>query len=141
MNSHIQQFPPQKERASRSTEVRRDRGANNKRLPRTEAAPVAFSAPIAAHTPEAHETLNPTRDGEGVPKVVRGGQLPGCLPPGFDLDSFLTKQEFCIWRRVTMQWLKPRLCLMHGVVRETRQSVRIHPRTYLELSVKSKRTT
>lgn len=66
------QFPPQKELTSGSTGSRRDRGANNKRLPGTEAAPVAISAPIAAHTPDAHETSNPTRDGEGVPTVVRG---------------------------------------------------------------------
>lgn len=71
-----QQFPVQKERASRSTEPRRDRGANNKRLPCTEAALVAFSVPIVERMPEAHETSKPTRDGQGVPMVALCGQFP-----------------------------------------------------------------
>ena len=73
--SASKQFPPQKELTSGSTGSRRDRGANSKRLPCTEAPLVGFSAPIAAHTPEAHETSNPTRDGDGVPKIVLCGQL------------------------------------------------------------------
>jgi hypothetical protein len=74
MTFPIHQFPPQKERASRSTEARRDRGANSNRLPRAEAALVAFSAPIAQHNSEVHETSKPTRGGDGVPKIVLCGQ-------------------------------------------------------------------
>src|SRR6185503_3722845 len=97
------QFPPRKAISRVATEARRDRGANSKRLPCSEAAPVAFTAPIAARIPEAHETLKlkPTRDGdgEGVPKVVRCGQLPGCLPDGYTLDSLLTVEQFAVWRQ------------------------------------------
>lgn len=27
-------------------------------------------------------------------------QQPGCLPPGFDRESFLNIKEFCIWQRI-----------------------------------------
>jgi hypothetical protein len=134
----LQQFPVQKERASRSTEPRHDRGANNKRLPRSEAPLVGFTAPIARHASEVHETSNPTRDGDGVPKSVSRGQLPGCLPAGHDLDSLLTREEFCIWRRVSLEWLKPRADMIPGVVRESQKVWRVHPRTYLEKTVKGK---
>jgi hypothetical protein len=123
-------------------EPRRDRGANNKRLPVSEAALVAFAAPIAGAQPEVHETLNPnpTRDGqgEGVPMAVPCGQLPGCLPNGFTLDSLLTREQFCIWRGVSLEWLKARIGLLPGMVNESRQNPRVHPRTYLEKSTKVK---
>lgn len=62
-------------------------------------------------------------------------QLPGCLPQGFNLDSMLTVEEFCIWQRVSREWFtdRPRL---KGVAKQTRQMVRIHPRTYLDQNVK-----
>lgn len=76
MNALTQkQFPVQKERASRSTEPRRDRGANSKRLPCTEAALVAFSVPIAERIPEVHKTSKPTCDGQGIPMVALCGQF------------------------------------------------------------------
>lgn len=131
------QFPVQKARA-RANEPRLDRGANNKRLPCSEAALVAFTAPIVAHTPEAHETLTPTRDGEGVPTVVRCGQLPRCLPAGYSLDSLLTREEFCIWRRVSLEWLKPRVRILPGVVIESQKVFKIHPRSYLDKAIKGK---
>jgi len=139
MKSAPNQFPPQKELTSGSTGSRRDRGANSKRLPRTEAPLVGFSAPIAAHTPEAHETSNPTRDGEGVPKVVRGGQLPGCLPSGATLDTLLTPDEFCIWQRCCRKWFSARRHGLPGVIAHSRDMVRIHPRTYLEKAMKGTR--
>lgn len=130
------QFPPRNERASRSTEARRDRGANNKRLPCSEAALVAFTAPIARHNSEVHETPEPTRDGDGVPRVVSRGQLPGCLPSGHDLDSMLTPEQFCTWQDVTRDWFSARKNNLPGVVIHSRKMVRIHPRTYLERSTK-----
>lgn len=76
MAKHIaKHFPVQKGITSVPTEPRRDRGANNKRLPCSEAALVAFTAPIAGTQPEVHETSEPTRDGKGVPRVVPCGQL------------------------------------------------------------------
>jgi len=133
MTASTKQFPPQKELTSGSTGSRRDRGANSKRLPCTEAA---VSAPIAAHIPEAHETLNPTRDGEGVPKVMRGGQLPGCLPTGYDLDSLLTVAQFAVWRQKSEDVVRDELPSTKGVISRNRKDVRIHPRTYLEKAMK-----
>ena len=132
------QFPSQKELASGSTRTRRDRGANNQRLPVSEAAPAAFAVPIAQHTSEAHETSNPTRDGDGVPTSVLRGQLPGCLPPGYDLDSLLTVQQFAIWRQKSLERVRNELPITKGVVGNTQKDRRIHPRTYLERSMKGK---
>lgn len=139
MNPHTQHFPVRKERASRSIEHRRDRGANSKRLPCIEAASVAFDVPIAERMPAVHKTSKPTCDGEGVPTVALCGQLPGCLPAGYDLDSMLTREEFCIWQRVKKSWLRPRLCRLPGVVRYSRKNIRIHVRTYLDKAVKGVR--
>lgn len=132
------QFPVQKERASRSTEPRRDCGANNKQLPRSGTESVSIAAPIAERIPEVHETLNPTRDGEGVPTVALCGQLPGCLPFGYGLDSMLTPEQFCIWQKVGRDWFAARKDKLPGVIWHSREMVRIHPRTYLEKSVKGK---
>lgn len=139
MTSTAQHFPSQKELASGSTRTRRDRGANSKRLPVSEAALVAFAAPIADRTPEAHETSNPTRAGEGVPKDAVSGQLPGCLPVGATLDTLLTRQEFCIWQRCGRNWFTARKSTLPGVIIQSRDMVRIHPRTYLEKSMKGTR--
>lgn len=68
-------FPVRKATASVAIEPRRDRGANNQRLPVSEAALVAFAVPIAGQLPEAHETLTPTRDGEGVLGGLPCGQV------------------------------------------------------------------
>lgn len=68
------QFPVQKTGAP-VNEPRRDRGANNKRLPVREAALCAFAVPIAGQFPEAHETSKRTRDGDGVLRELPCGQL------------------------------------------------------------------
>jgi hypothetical protein len=115
--SASKQFPPQKELTSGSTGSRRDRGAHSKRLPRTEV---------------------PLVD-EGVPKVVRGGQLPGCLPSGATLDTLLTPDEFCIWQRCCRKWFSARRHGLPGVIAHSRDMVRIHPRTYLEKAMKGTR--
>ena len=73
--SPTKHFPPQKAPASGVTEARRDDGAHNQSLPCSEAELVSFTAPIARHTPDAHETPKLTRDGNGVLKVVSRGQL------------------------------------------------------------------
>jgi hypothetical protein len=68
-------FPVRKGLASGLTEPRRDCGAHNKQLPCSGAASVAFTVPIAGTQSEAHETSEPPRDGEGVPRVVPCGQI------------------------------------------------------------------
>lgn len=75
---------------------------------------------------------------ETDPTVVRCGQLPGCLPAGYSLDSLLTREEFCIWRRVSLEWLKPRVRILPGVVMESQKVFKIHPRSYLDKTVKGK---
>ncbi len=64
-------------------------------------------------------------------------QLPGSLPRGATLDSLLTREEFCKWKRVSLEWLKPRVDMIPGVVKESNKVFRVHPRTYLELSTKA----
>ncbi len=65
-------------------------------------------------------------------------QRPGCLPIGATLDSLLTREEFCIWRRVGLNWFSARRGRLPGVINESRKSARVHPRTYLEKAVKGK---
>lgn len=59
-------------------------------------------------------------------------QLPGNLPPGATLDSFLTKSEFATWQRIAPTTAERTLRLLrrNGVVTGKRD-FRIHPRTYL----------
>lgn len=59
-------------------------------------------------------------------------QKPGCLPKGFNLDSMLTPDQFCVWQQVKRDWFKARIHTLPGVVAHSRKMVRIHPRTYLE---------
>lgn len=138
MSLRTKHFPVQKDGAP-SNEPRRDRGANNKRLPCSEAALVAFAAPIAGTQPKVHEISEPTRDGKGVPKVVPCDQLPGCLPTGYDLDSMLTPEQFCIWQQCSREWLGANKSVLPGIVSHSREMLRVHPRTYLEKSMKGKR--
>lgn len=63
---------------------------------------------------------------------VTSGQVPGCLPPGFNLDSMLTPDQFCEWQQVSRAWWSKRSATLPGVKRVSRSMVRIHPRTYLE---------
>lgn len=63
-------------------------------------------------------------------------QRRGCLPEGFDLDSMLTPEQFCIWQQVSRQWLTARKSSLPGVSIRGRNMVRIHPRTYIDRAVK-----
>ena len=53
-------------------------------------------------------------------------------PDSVNLDSLMTVPEFAVWLGVSELWVRKRLRLMPGVIRESRKTVRIHPRTYLE---------
>ena len=59
-------------------------------------------------------------------------QQPGCLPQGYDLDSILTPEQFCIWWQVGKDWFSTNLPSMKGVISHSRKTVRIHPRSFLE---------
>lgn len=49
-----------------------------------------------------------------------------------DLDALLTVAQFAAWQQTPERSVRRRLASMPGVIRETRELVRIHPRTYLE---------
>jgi len=59
-------------------------------------------------------------------------QIPGCLPAGFDLDSLLTVEQAAIWKQINLATFRKRLAVMPGVIRDSRECVRIHPKTHLE---------
>lgn len=65
-------------------------------------------------------------------------QIPGALPRGYNLDSLLTVEQFAIWQQVAESTARGALASMKGVVRRSREWVRIHPRTFLELTLKTK---
>jgi hypothetical protein len=49
----------------------------------------------------------------------------------FDLDSLMTVEEFAQWQRMAPKTVRRHLHKIPGVIRESREWVRIHPRTYL----------
>lgn len=63
---------------------------------------------------------------------MTGNQIPGCLPKGYDLDSLLTVEQFAVWRQVKESTARAALAVTSGVIKRSREDVRIHPRTYLE---------
>lgn len=69
-------------------------------------------------------------------KSQDGKQIPGCLPPGYDLDALLTPEQFCLWQQCGRNWFSARKYILRGVITHSREMVRVHPRTYLELSMK-----
>ena len=66
-------------------------------------------------------------------------QIPGCLPKGYNLDSLLTVEQFAIWRQKSLQRVRHQIPITKGVVGYTQQDRRIHPRTFLELTIKGAR--
>jgi hypothetical protein len=58
------------------------------------------------------------------------------LPNGFNLDSLLTVSQFAVWRNVAESTVRAALPVTKGVIKRSREDVRIHPRSYLEKSVK-----
>ena len=66
-------------------------------------------------------------------------QIPGCLPKGFNLDSLLTIPQFAIWRQVAESTARNQIHTgLVPAIKHSRADIRIHPRTYLELSLKRK---
>lgn len=66
------------------------------------------------------------------PSGMKPKQLPGCLPKGYTLDSMLTPEQFCLWIGEGKRWWSARRNLLPGIIMESRQHYRIHPRTYLD---------
>ena len=64
-------------------------------------------------------------------------QKPGCLPRGYTLDSLLTPEQFAVWRQIEPSTARLQIrARLFPVVRHSRESIRIHPRTFLERSLK-----
>ena len=53
-----------------------------------------------------------------------------------NLDDMLTVDEFAAWTKTPVATVRKRLHTMPGVVRESREHCRIHPRTYLDARLK-----
>lgn len=64
-------------------------------------------------------------------------QIAGCLPAGYGLDSMLTPEQFCVWRGVSRRWFGANANSLPGVICESRNNKRIHPRTYLTRAIGS----
>jgi len=65
-------------------------------------------------------------------------QIPGCLPKGYDLDSLLTPEQFAAWQQLAESTVRGMIPSMAGVIKRTRENIRIHPRTFLETNLKRK---
>ncbi|MDE2106338.1 MAG: hypothetical protein KGL39_54465 [Patescibacteria group bacterium] len=63
-------------------------------------------------------------------------KIPGSLPRGYTLDSLLTVDQFAKWQQVADSTARSAMPTMKGVIRRSREWQRIHPRTYLELTLK-----
>jgi hypothetical protein len=63
-------------------------------------------------------------------------QAPAALFAPENLEVQLTVAQFAAWQQVTERSVRRRLATMPGVIRESRELVRIHPRTYLESRLK-----
>ena len=58
------------------------------------------------------------------------------LAESTDLDRPMTLAQFARWLGVDERWVRKRLRLLPGVIIESRETVRIHPRTYLDARLK-----
>lgn len=63
-------------------------------------------------------------------------QIPGCLPKGYTLDSLLTVAQFAEWQQAPVATIRKKLPVTPGVIRRTREDIRVHPRTFLEKSLR-----
>ena len=62
--------------------------------------------------------------------------LPAAVFAPVNLDAQLTVEQFAAWQQVSERNVRRRLASMPGVIRESRELVRIHPRTYLDARLK-----
>jgi hypothetical protein len=79
--------------------------------------------------------MNP--DAIVIPIAFSEAQKPGCLPPGCDLDSLLTREQFCIWRGVSRNWFSARKNRLPGVINESRNRPHSSPNLPRKISERS----
>ena len=86
-------------------------------------------------TPTPTPTLTPTltRNRKRPNEVL---QKWGCLPQGFDLDSQLTVQQFAIWQQISVATAYAALASIKGVFTQSREWIRINPRSFVEANQK-----
>lgn len=60
----------------------------------------------------------------------------GSLPKNQTIDDPLTVREFARWLGVSEDWVRRRQNRLPGVIEESREVVRFHPRTYIERRLK-----
>lgn len=60
-------------------------------------------------------------------------------PARLTIDDAHTPQQFAAWLQVSECWVRERLEKMPGVIRESREVVRIVPRYYIEGRVKGRK--
>jgi hypothetical protein len=58
--------------------------------------------------------------------------VDGASSAPIDLDALLTPAQFAAWLGKPERWVRSRIRILPGVIREDRKTVRIHLRTYLE---------
>lgn len=56
--------------------------------------------------------------------------------PAINLDDLLTVEQFAAWTQTPVATVRRRLSNLPGVIKESRESIRIHPRTYLDARLK-----
>lgn len=138
-------YPPEVGRASRPKGPRSGTAPNNQVLSKDGTGASSKSTSCRGFDEPAHDTTDASRAAEVVPAsqpsvltLLMLQQQPGCLPSGFGLDSLLTVEQFAIWQQVSVATARAALPSMRGVVRRSREWQRIHPRTFLELTLKTK---
>ncbi|MDE2106536.1 MAG: hypothetical protein KGL39_55490 [Patescibacteria group bacterium] len=132
-------YPPLVEHASCSNGTPSGARPNNDALRQDSAPSGAMSTGRRRQDEAEHDTTVANRAAAIVPpNPPLAVQIPGCLPPGYSLDSLLTVSQFALWRQKDIETVRGELPTTKGVIRRTRKDVRIHPRTFLELTLKTK---
>lgn len=67
------------------------------------------------------------------------GSRRDMTPPRLSLDDPHTPEQFAQWLQVSTQWVRDRITVIPGVIRESREVVRIIPRVYIEARTRTKR--
>ena len=62
---------------------------------------------------------------------------PLTTPKTINLDDLLTISQFADWRQISIETARNQIKAgIPGVIKHSKQDIRIHPRTYLEVSLK-----
>lgn len=82
------------------------------------------------------EKAVPLARNESVARLAKIPQRAGCLPEGYDENSFLTPEQFAVWKQLSIKTVRNRLPLIPGLVRNSRRDQRIHVKTHLAVALK-----